>query len=222
VVYADQGRYSEAELLFKRVLQLNESTFGPSHPSVAKVLNTLAALYSHQARYRDALPLTKRLMVENAADKNITLRVFIGLRLNSIMSPTDAVSNSYELLQRVSSSSAGDAISKLMVRFAAGTGELAQLIRTDQDLLAEVQQLDKAIISAASKGPGERNFTLEQQIRHRLEGIRSERDKLQDVFQQRFPDFAALSKPPPIPITDTQSLLADDEALVVFDFDIKS
>jgi CHAT domain-containing protein len=50
-----------------------------------------------------------------------------------------------------------------------------------------------------------------------LEELRSE-----DVFNQRFPDYVALSKPKPLSIVETQPLLADDEALVTVDLDKKS
>jgi CHAT domain-containing protein len=62
----------------------------------------------------------------------------------------------------------------------------------------------------------------EDQIRKRIDEIKSERDKLQDVFNQRFPDYVALSKPQPLSVEQTQALLADDEALVTIDLDKKS
>ena len=62
----------------------------------------------------------------------------------------------------------------------------------------------------------------EDQIRKRIDEIKLERDKLQDVFNQRFPDYVALSKPQPLTIEETQALLADDEALVTIDLDKKS
>jgi hypothetical protein len=55
-----------------------------------------------------------------------------------------------------------------------------------------------------------------------IEEIKPGRYKLQDVFNQRFPDYVALSKPQPLTVEQTQALLADDEALVIFDFDAKS
>ena len=110
----------------------------------------------------------------------------------------------------------------MRLAFAAGTDELAQLVRKDQDLAAEADHLDKSIIAAVSKSPAERNAATEDQIRKRIEEIKAERDNLQDIFNQRFPDYAALSKPQPLTIEQTEGLLADDEALVVFDFDTKS
>jgi tetratricopeptide (TPR) repeat protein len=59
-LYDDQGRYAEAELLYKRSLTIAEKTLGPDHPDVATSLNNLAALYRAQGRYAEAEPLSKR------------------------------------------------------------------------------------------------------------------------------------------------------------------
>ena len=85
-------------------------------------------------------------------------------------------------------------------------------MRKDQDLTAEADRLDKSIIAAVSKPPAERNQATEDQIRKHIEEIKLEREKLQDIFNQRFPDYVALSKPQPLTIEETQALLADDEA----------
>jgi hypothetical protein len=63
---------------------------------------------------------------------------------------------------------------------------------------------------------------MEDQIRKRIDEIKSDRDKLQDVFNQRFPDYVALSKPQPLSVEQTQALLANDEALVAVDLHKKS
>jgi CHAT domain-containing protein len=95
-------------------------------------------------------------------------------------------------------------------------------VRKDQDLIAEAERLDKIIIAAVSKPTAERNLAAEDQIRTHIEEIKVERDELQDIFNQRFPDYVALSKPQPLTIEQTQVLLADDEALVAIDLDKKS
>ena len=99
---------------------------------------------------------------------------------------------------------------------------LAQLIRKDQDLSSENERLDKLIVEAVSKEPSKRDDTTEQQIRDRLQAITSEREQIRTALNERFPDFAALSKPAPLSIQETQALLADDEALIIFDFDERS
>ena len=72
-----------------------------------------------------------------------------------------------------------------------------------------------------SKPPAERNAQRKTN-RKRIAEITSERDKIQDIFNQRFPDYVALSKPQPLTIEQTQALLGDDEAIVAVDLDKKS
>jgi tetratricopeptide (TPR) repeat protein len=55
-----QGRYSEAEPLYKRSLAVVEKALGHDHPKVAAVLNNLAEVFRKQGRYEDAEPLYKR------------------------------------------------------------------------------------------------------------------------------------------------------------------
>jgi len=59
-LYRVQGRYSEAEPLYKRSLLIREEQLGVDHPDTATSLNNLAALYQAQARYSEAKPLYKR------------------------------------------------------------------------------------------------------------------------------------------------------------------
>jgi tetratricopeptide (TPR) repeat protein len=58
--YFDQGRYDEAEPLYKRVLATMEKALGPDHPDTASGLNNLAAIYEAQGKYAEAEPLYKR------------------------------------------------------------------------------------------------------------------------------------------------------------------
>ena len=60
VVYNSQGRYEEAEPLYKRSLEIWEKALGKEHPHVAATLNNLAELYRTQGRYEEAEPLYKR------------------------------------------------------------------------------------------------------------------------------------------------------------------
>jgi CHAT domain-containing protein/tetratricopeptide (TPR) repeat protein len=221
-LYQAQGHAADAEPLYKQSLAIREKTLGPDHPDVAQSLNNLAALYRDQGRYADALPIVQRTIAQNHAKKSVALSVMYGSQPDNLISPASALEASYTVLQQSASSAAGEAVSKLAARFAAGSDDLAQLVRQDQDLTAEAARLDKNLIVAFSKRPAERTALAEDQMRKRIEETKSERDKLQIVFNQRFPDYVTLSKPQPLSVEQTQALLADDEALVVFDFDANS
>ena len=109
-----------------------------------------------------------------------------------------------------------EAVNKVAQRFAAGSGPLAELVRKDQDLTFEADKLDKTLIADVSKATNERNQDAEEGIRKRLAEIGSERAKLSDVLEERFPDYVALANPKPLTLQETQDLLADDEAVVAF------
>ncbi len=221
-LYNNQGRYADAEPLYQRSLAIREKALGRDHPDVATALNNLAALYLQQARYADALPIIRRTMAQGTAKKFVAFPVLFASQGHSLVSAAQVLTDSYEIVQRASSSAAADAVSKLAARFAAGSGELAQLVRKDQDLTAEAEALDKTVIAFVSKPPAQRSAASEQQIRMRIAEVKAEREKLQQTFNERFPDYAALSKPQPVSVPDTEALLADDEALLVFDFGAKS
>ncbi len=57
-----QGRYAEAEPVYKRALAVQEKALGPAHPDVAGSLNNLAVLYDAQGRYAEAEPLYERAL----------------------------------------------------------------------------------------------------------------------------------------------------------------
>jgi tetratricopeptide (TPR) repeat protein len=59
-LYYDQGRYSEAEPLYLRSLNIYEHQLGSDHLDIAQSLNNLAALYQSQGRYSEAEPLYLR------------------------------------------------------------------------------------------------------------------------------------------------------------------
>jgi len=62
LLYDNQGRYAEAEPLYKRALAIWEKALGPDHPEVAMGLNNLGNLYEDQGRYGEAEPLSKRAL----------------------------------------------------------------------------------------------------------------------------------------------------------------
>ena len=59
-LYRDQGKYAEAEPLYKRSLVIVVKVLGPEHPGVATNLNNLGLLYTDQGKYAEAVPLYKR------------------------------------------------------------------------------------------------------------------------------------------------------------------
>ena len=51
-LYQAQGRYADAEPLYKRALAMREAALGPDHPDVARALSNLGLLYKKQGPLR--------------------------------------------------------------------------------------------------------------------------------------------------------------------------
>ncbi|MEX0268199.1 tetratricopeptide repeat protein [Leptolyngbyaceae cyanobacterium UHCC 1019] len=71
-LYRVQGRYSEAEPLHLRSLDIDQCCYGDNHPAIATDLNNLVLLYTSQGRYSEAeslhlrcLEIEKRTLGEN-------------------------------------------------------------------------------------------------------------------------------------------------------------
>ncbi len=60
VLYKNQGRYTEAEPLYKRALAIFEKALGPEHPSVATSLENYAVLLRETGRGAEAAKMKAR------------------------------------------------------------------------------------------------------------------------------------------------------------------
>ena len=90
------------------------------------------------------MPIIRRTLSQGTANKTVAFPVLFASQAQNLVSAAQALTDSYEIVQRASSSAAANAVSKLAARFAAGTGELAQLVRRDQDLTAEAEALGQS------------------------------------------------------------------------------
>jgi CHAT domain-containing protein/Tfp pilus assembly protein PilF len=233
LLYKTQGRYADAEPLLKRSLAIREKALGRGHPDVVQSLNNLADLYRAQGRYAEALPLVRATAERGHAEQSVALPVLFAAQGKGLIPAGKAQDEALNVAQRASQSAAAAAVNKLASRLAAGSDRLAGLVRNDQDLAAEAEALDKAILEAVSKEPAKRDAgdmvtltsreltggdrgSAEQRIGDRLAEIANQRAALQGVFSAEFPDYAALSNPRPLAVKDVQALLSDGEALLVY------
>jgi CHAT domain-containing protein len=215
-LYERQGRYAEAQPLYQRALSIREQAVGPDHPDTATSLNNLASFYQAQGRTADALPIVERTIAGGHAQLRVALPVLSAAERQQLMPTETALDHALNTIQRGAQSSAAAAVNKLAVRLAAENDRLAELVRSDQDLAAEAETLDKAIVAAVSKERSKRDAAAEQRNRDRLAVISTERASLQKTFASEFPDYAALSNPLPMTAAEIQALLSGDEAMVLF------
>ncbi|XP_026077493.1 kinesin light chain 1-like [Carassius auratus] len=53
MLHSERGQYKEAELLYRRALEIQEKLFGKDHPDVVKHLNNLALVCQNQGKYEE-------------------------------------------------------------------------------------------------------------------------------------------------------------------------
>jgi CHAT domain-containing protein len=211
-----QNHLADALPLYRRAADIREAALGVNHPDTAISLGNLASLYQTLGRTKDALPLLQETLANGRAQLRVALPVLLAAQQQQLMPAEQALDDALGAVQRGTQSSAASAVNKLAVRLAAGTDRLSQLVRRDQDLAAEAEALDKAIVAAVSKERSKRDTAAEQRSRDRLAAIAAERTGLQKTFANEFPDYAALSNPLPLRASELQALLSDNEVLVQF------
>ncbi len=149
--------------------------------------------------------------------------VFLQHLLATIESPTDDPSardaltaEGFEAGQLASATSTAAAVSLMAARFAAGDDALAGLVRERQDATERWRKLDGTMVQAVSQLPGERDKAGEAAVRQELSALDDKIKEIDTHLTTVFPRFAELSSPQPIPLVETQALLAEDEVLLTY------
>jgi CHAT domain-containing protein/Tfp pilus assembly protein PilF len=215
-LYERQGRFADAGPLYQHALAIREQAVGPDNPDTIASLNNLTSFDQAAGRTADALPLLQRMLPGGRAQLRVALPVLFAAQRQQMLPAERALDAALDTIQRATQSSAASAVNKLAVRLAAGTDPLAELVRKDQDLAAEAEALDKAIVAAVSRARDKRDAAAEQMGRDRLAVIAAERATLQKTLAVEFPAYASLSNPPPMTTREIQRLLSGDEAMVLF------
>jgi tetratricopeptide (TPR) repeat protein len=107
LLYNNEGRYADAEPLYKRSLAIYEKALGPEHPDVALSLNNLALLYDNQGRYAEALPLVRKTISNKTAAIWAALPALLGAQSAKLIAAEEAIDDSLNVVQRASQTSAG-------------------------------------------------------------------------------------------------------------------
>src|SRR3984893_17933324 len=192
-VFTKRGRLAEARLLYERSLRLAELSLGREHPQLAAPLNNIANIYFEQGDVQEALVAARRLMSNNLEDKSVILPY-----------TKDPSTAKFSVAQKHLLSASGVTLAQLNARFASGDGELAMVVRQDQDLQSESELLQKNLIISMSRESGEREENIDNVQRSKLSSIRDARERLRLVISSAFHEYVALSKPPPQTIEQTQ------------------
>ena len=98
----------------------------------------------------------------------------------------------------------------------AAKGRSPNLIREQQDLAAEWQAKDKLLMTARSQAPDKRDARVEDELHARLAAIDARLAGIAGTLAKDFPSYADFASPEPLTLAGAQSLLKDNEALLLF------
>jgi CHAT domain-containing protein len=169
--------------------------------------------------YRQAIEIYEKVAGTNSRDLAIALdnlARLVQVAYGAGASSSELMNEGYVAAQRALDTNASLALSQLAARHSIGESALAGLLRERQDLLQELDGRDKLLIAAVAKAPDQRDQAGEDRLKSRIEEIGGRIDEIDRSLSKQAPQYAALSKPTPISIADTQALLKPDEALLQF------
>lgn len=237
-IYWARSEFGKAEPLLQRALGIREKTLAPDHPETAAALNNLAALYLSEGHSEDALKMSGRAVA--AIEAHLAARTgqntdaafaeyrksrvyfanYIGIAYRLMMQQPERqaaiAADTLRIAQQAEETNTAHAVSSMAARFAAANDALATTIRERQDLTSGWQRLDAEIVKLAAHPPAERNPDEAAELRAKLTETRQVLNALDRKIADQFPGYAELASPKPMTAEIVQSLLASDEALLVY------
>lgn len=239
VMIDEQNRHEEAQPLYEQAVSVMERSVGRDHPSYAAALGNLASNFADMGQWRTAHDKYReagRVWVERrdaaTADASAPAGDADGELRQNTASFLGAVRTGHELWRAAPEpekaalmeeafaahqwalvTSAASALTKMSARVAAGAGPLADLVREQQDLTAELAALDRTLVAAMSGPAAGRDVKGEEELRRRAEAARVRLGGLTAQLSTRFPDFAALASPAPVSLAALREALKPGETL---------
>ena len=99
------------------------------------------------------------------------------------------------------------ALTASAARAAAKNGDLADMVRREQDALKRIGALNNVYANAVSIPTDQQDANAIQTLRVRINSLRAARAALAGEIETRFPDYAALINPKPATVADLRSAL---------------
>jgi CHAT domain-containing protein/tetratricopeptide (TPR) repeat protein len=218
VVREWDGDDAGAEALYRRAIGIREAVLGADHPDAARTYNRLGKLLSARGEFAAALGHFRRAASLGHLESGSYLNALRGLRRQVSPDQSDAfLEESFEVVQEGMITSAGSAMNQLAARFSAGTDKLAELVRAKQDLDAKLVSLNKIVLEQLAKAPADRRPDVEKQIHNTVKSTETQLNEISQSLRNQFPDYAELERPSMLELKKVQSLLSDEEGLIVLD-----
>ncbi len=237
-LYSEQDRLGDAEKFQKRALEARERVLGHDHPETLGSVARLAELRVRESAWAAAVDLWRRSTSAIAArmlrgasddgqaptgkagDEASEFRAFIKaayrLTPQGGMPDADLSREMFQVAQWAKNAEAWPLLMRMAARVAAGNPTLAALAGERQDLAAERQRRERLQNAALGEAPEKRDAETKAENAARLAAIDARIQGIDKDLAENFPGYANLMNPVPVSVEEIQSLLGDDEALVLF------
>jgi len=190
-----QGRYAEAEPLYRRALAIKEKVFGEEHDATALSLENLSLLLVRIERYEEAVSFARRAFASRLAflgqmgasaaevtrgqslerTGSVASALMRSAWASQSVAGADLVSlrgEAFSAAQMIAVSGAAEALARGAARVAADRAGAGAAVDGWRAAQARVTGLDTAITNAASRGEGGDDLRV-QLMSDRQEAIRS-------------------------------------------------
>lgn len=229
---AGNGRHGDAEKMVREVVATFEAALGPSHPRTASGLRLQASLAAARGAWEEADRIYGRVnelavahLRQGGFDENRSGASVYGLDsrgftehlrvLNRLGAADPAVqARAFVLAQRAQTTVTAAAVGKMAARFAAGTDDLAGIVREQQRLRPLRATREESVHGLITRGPG--NQAQLAEARRDLADIDAELVRLETRLSAEFPQYTRLVTAEPVSLDEARAMLAEDEVLVIF------
>lgn len=180
---------------------------GKESQAKAATLHSLAHVNTYLRTY-GKLPL-RRYLVSNELWRGI-----LGSQLTLLASSSENAEQILEVMQLVKNSEVADVLGEVAARFATGEGEMSQLIRRTQDLRMELKAVDKRLSEPKPEAAQAQTAVPQVELKEKRQQLYKELSANNDELFRRFPDYAELTKPALVSLSELSRLVTAKEALL--------
>ncbi len=219
------GKYDEAVSILLPILSspaaVNERGF--LYSTSRDILAGIAFVQKDWPRALDyerqaTAPLIAQATLRDSASRNGQINFIEGLFRQHVLMTTRAggddqalINEGFEMGQWSARSEAAASLAQMSARFAKGQGALVDVVRQRQDIDRQLQISDQRLSAALGSGDKE----AADASRSEAAKLGAQLVALNDRLTAEFPSYAALANPRPLSVSEVQSLLQPDEALIL-------
>jgi CHAT domain-containing protein/tetratricopeptide (TPR) repeat protein len=229
--YKEEGRYSDAEPLYLRALDLQEKRVGGDTTEIWFALDDLSDLYRRQGRMADGLHYARRAsgLLEKIfaeQDRGFARTILTEQRRRATVfehhvellgsSPDGGASESFRLAQLARATDTAEQLAQMAARFATADDGLGKKIRERQDVVRLARLNAEDLTREITKPVGKRDSHNEASLRRQAGVLEEKLQRVDRDLTREFPRYRQLTDVSPLPLEQVQALLRDDEAMLLF------